>query len=82
MDRLVALFTQAAATSAHGAACLPRSLALRRFLGRYGIESRLRLGMRKTDEGWTGHAWVEHAGQVVGDREEFVRQFVPFHETA
>ena len=82
VDRLVILFNQAAATSVHGTSCLPSSLALRRFLRRYGTETRLRLGTRKTEAGQAGHAWIEYDGRVIGDSEELVRQFVPFHETA
>ena len=82
VDHLLGLFGEAAATCVHGTRCLPRSLALQRFLRRYGAQARLRLGMRKTGAGWTGHAWLEREGRVVGDSEDFVRQFVPFRETA
>jgi hypothetical protein len=81
-DRLVALFDVARDTLPFGVSCLPKSLALRRFLGRHGVSSRLRLGVRKIDGEWNGHAWVEREGTLVGDRPELVRQFVPFHETA
>lgn len=80
--RHLSLFEQATFTQPMGVPCLPRALALKRFLRRHGTGARLRLGMKKTPEGWTGHAWLEHEGRVIGDREDFVRTFVPFRETA
>jgi hypothetical protein len=78
---LAALFELAQRTHVHSAACLLRALALRRVLQRHGVDTRLRLGMRKSTEGWMGHAWLEYDGAVLGDREEFVRTFIPFRET-
>jgi hypothetical protein len=45
--------------------CLPESLAVWGLLRRKGLDARLRLGMRKQDGRYDGHAWVEYAGQVV-----------------
>jgi hypothetical protein len=81
-ERLVALFDAARDTLPFGVSCLPKSLALRRFLARRGIGTRLRLGARKISRDWSGHVWVEREGRLVGDRLELVRQFVPFRETA
>ena len=54
--------------------CLQRSLALWWFLGRRGIPSDLRIGVRRRPrtEGdraldFEFHAWVEHTGVVVND---------------
>ncbi len=82
VDGLVAVFQEAATACVHGATCLPRSLALLRFLRHYGVESRLRIGARKTDEGWSGHAWLERNGRPLDDGRELVRLFAPFRETA
>jgi Transglutaminase-like superfamily len=82
VDLLVAVFGRARATCPLATSCLPASLALRRFLGHHGIPARLRLGVRKIGPEWSGHAWVERQGRMLGDRPELVRQFVPFHETA
>jgi hypothetical protein len=80
--RLVALFDAARDTLPVGATCLPRALALRRFLAQNGVGTRLRLGARKVGREWSGHVWVERKGRIVGDRPELVRAFVPFRETA
>jgi hypothetical protein len=74
---LVSLFRRAAAHAVVGRSCLPRSLALSRLLDLYGLPSRVRIGLRQTDEGFAGHAWVEHHGAVIADRDEFVRAFAP-----
>jgi hypothetical protein len=81
-DRLVGLFVAACQSLPFGVSCLPKSLALQRFLSRQGVAARLRLGARKIGGEWSGHVWVEREGRLVGDRLELVRQFVPFHETA
>jgi hypothetical protein len=59
-----------------GAGCLPRSLALRRFLTRHGQRSHLELGLRKAESRLRGHAWVEAGGTVVSGDALFVRSFV------
>ncbi len=38
--------------------CLPESLAVWWLLGRQGIASNLRIGVRKVDQRLDGHAWV------------------------
>lgn len=82
VERLVAVFDQAVATCPLGATCLPRSVALLRYLRRHGVTSRLHLGARKAANHWSGHAWVERNGQILGDREERVRMFTAFRQTA
>ena len=48
--------------------CLWRALALSRMLARRGfITHRIRIGVRKENEGFTAHAWVELGDSVVGD---------------
>ena len=42
--------------------CLVRSLTLWAMLTRSGIEANLRVGFRKRDGKFEGHAWVEHDG--------------------
>ena len=75
--RLSALFRHAAAHAVAGRSCVPRSLALSRLLELHGQPSLIRIGLRRTSEGFTGHAWVEHHGAVIADRDEFVKTFVP-----
>jgi hypothetical protein len=45
--------------------CLRQALALRYFLGRYGIESELRIGVRGGQRDFAAHAWVEKNGIVL-----------------
>lgn len=57
--RIARLVSVAAAHGPYKARCLERSLALWWFLKRRGIESKIRIGARKTGEGLDAHAWVE-----------------------
>ena len=60
--------------------CLTRSLALQALLRRQGIEADLRIGVRREDGLLHAHAWVEHAGVPVGEREDVDRTFLPLAE--
>jgi hypothetical protein len=40
------------------------------LLRRRGIESDIRLGVRKQDGRVAGHAWVEHLGQPINDADD------------
>jgi hypothetical protein len=53
--------------------CLPRSLALHRFLRSVGIGAEHCIGVRRFPFG--AHAWVEITGSVVLDSPAFVRDF-------
>lgn len=53
--------------------CLPRSLALHRFLLSLGFEVSHNLGVRRYP--FAAHAWVEYAGAPLCDTPEFVSQF-------
>ena len=58
--------------------CLVRSVALIRLLERHGIHGGLlRIGVRPHDGKLLAHAWVEHDGEVLGDRPAHVRSFHP-----
>lgn len=49
--------------------CLQRSVVLWWFLLRRGIDSDLRIGVRRGDHGVLDfHAWIEHGGEVINDR--------------
>lgn len=56
--------------------CLPRSLTLWWLLRQRGIESELRIGVRKDGEVINAHAWVVCRGEVVGDSE--YERYEPF----
>ncbi len=56
------------------ALCLEQSFALWVLLRRRGIDADLRLGVQPIPFG--AHAWVEHRGQPVNERPEFVSSFL------
>lgn len=58
--------------------CLKRSLALWWLLGRRGIESDLRIGVRSKEETLEAHAWVERGGIVLNDDPRIADRFAPF----
>ena len=58
--------------------CLVRSVALSRMLEGRGIGGALvRVGVRRTDAEFLAHAWVELAGETLGDADDHVGSFVP-----
>jgi hypothetical protein len=60
----------------HGS-CLSRSLTLVHLLEGQGIESVLCLGVRCPSRGLEAHAWVEHHGVVLNDRDDVDSCFTP-----
>lgn len=61
--------------------CLVRAFAGRELLARDGIETRLRIGVRREDTGaLKAHAWLEAGGEVVGDTGDVASRFVPFDD--
>jgi len=67
VEPLLAAFRPAGRTHLFNPTCLPRSLALQRFLAHHGVASELRLGMRRGARGLEGHAWVEAQGVPFDD---------------
>jgi transglutaminase superfamily protein len=58
--------------------CLVRSVALSRLLASRGIEGAfVRVGVRRTANEFLAHAWVEYAGETLGDADDHVGTFVP-----
>lgn len=57
--------------------CLPQALCLRWLLGRHGIESELRIGVARKDDGLAAHAWVERQGRAVGEDRGVGERFAP-----
>jgi len=56
--------------------CLARSLAISALLEREGIAGAIvQIGVRPHDERIDAHAWVEYAGEIVGDSRAHVRGF-------
>ncbi|XWK89282.1 MAG: lasso peptide biosynthesis B2 protein [Phormidium sp.] len=58
--------------------CLQKSLLLWWLLRRRGIESELRIGVRKKSGLLEAHAWVEYQGCVLNDRSDVDQHFAPF----
>lgn len=58
--------------------CLAKSLALWWLLGRQGIDSHLRIGIRKEEEKFEAHAWVERDGAALNEPEEYHRHYAAF----
>ena len=48
-------------------ACLAQSIVVQRLLRREGVETAIRIGVRKHDGGIAAHAWVEYQGLAVTD---------------
>jgi len=61
--------------------CLTKSLTLWWLLGRQGISSRLRIGIRKEKEKFEAHAWVERDGTAVNEPEGHHRHYAAFDES-
>jgi hypothetical protein len=60
------------------ASCLRESMALWWLLRREGIESDLRIGVRRSAGGFEAHAWVEHLGRILNDSPSARRRFAAF----
>ncbi len=78
----VALFAHMVhAADRHGLihpSCLAKSLTLWWLLGRQGITSRLRIGIRKQNGQLEAHAWVEREGIALNEPEEHHRHYAMF----
>jgi hypothetical protein len=57
--------------------CLGSALALRTMLRRRGFAPRLRIGARLDRGSLSAHAWVELAGEVLGEPETVRKRFRP-----
>jgi hypothetical protein len=60
------------------ATCLAKSLTLWWLLGRQGIASHLRIGIRKQNEKFEAHAWVERDGAALNEPDEHHRHYAAF----
>ena len=80
LQRLGTLINSAAHHALGPANCLTRSLYLWWLLQRKGVHSQLRIGVRLTDGVLEAHAWVEHAGIPINDRQDVGATFTAFVE--
>ena len=69
------LFARVAGWPLWRVSCLPRSLALARFLELHGVGAQVCLGFERRAGRLAGHAWVEHDCAVIGDAPEFSARF-------
>jgi hypothetical protein len=60
--------------------CLERALAIWWLLGRQGIASQLRIGVRKESGKFQAHAWVERDGSAIGELESSHLHYSAFDE--
>jgi hypothetical protein len=58
--------------------CLAKSLTLWWLLGREGVASELRIGIRKENGNFEAHAWVERDGAALNEPEEHHRHYAAF----
>jgi hypothetical protein len=80
--RRVALgVTRASAYGVFTPTCLVRSLAICRRLETEGIPGAVvRVGVAKRSGRFVAHAWVEYAGEVIGDDEDTVERYASFDD--
>jgi hypothetical protein len=60
------------------ATCLHRSLLIWWLLRREGIETALRIGVRREDGELLAHAWVEHDGVPLGEADDHLARYESF----
>ena len=58
--------------------CLDESLVLWYLLRRQDVAASLRIGVRKENEEFAAHAWVEHEGVALNQKEELHRHYAAF----
>jgi len=60
--------------------CLEESLTLWYLLRKQGIAASLRIGVRKENEKFEAHAWVEHRGEALNQDEAMHRHYAAFEQ--
>jgi len=71
--RLLAVAAQYA-----GGTCLARSVVLACLLERQGVPAQLRIGVRKGENGFEAHAWVEAAGVSLNEEQGIGERYAAF----
>lgn len=79
-EEIARLVMAAARNGPCRASCLARSLALQWFLRRRGIDTQLRLGVRKQAGRLEAHAWLERQGLPLVERREDFAGFAAFDQ--
>ena len=78
-ERIARLVDIVAREGPWSASCLPASLTLQRLLLEAGIESEMRLGVRKVAGRLDAHAWVECDGVALSGAARLHESFAPFN---
>lgn len=79
--RVVLGVSRASAYGVFSPTCLVRSLAICRRLEAEGIPGgEVKVGVARRNGKFTAHAWVEYAGEVVGDDEGTVERYASFDD--
>jgi hypothetical protein len=60
------------------ATCLRRALLLSWLLRREGIDSVMKVGVRRGESGLEAHAWIEHRGRPIDDDPSVTARYAPF----
>jgi hypothetical protein len=60
--------------------CLEESLTLWYLLRKHGIPACLRIGVRKENEKFEAHAWVEYGGEALNQDEAMHRHYAAFEQ--
>jgi transglutaminase superfamily protein len=63
-----------------GGTCLVRSFTLWTLLLRRGVNADIRIGLRKSEDTFEGHAWLERAGLPINEDAAVVATYSPYHE--
>ena len=58
--------------------CLAKSMVLWWLLGRQGIMTQLRIGIRKQEEKFEAHSWVERDGVALNEPDEHHKHYAAF----
>lgn len=61
--------------------CLQQSIYLRWLLARKGLAADLRIGVRKRNNRFEAHAWIEYRGRVLNDSADVQTRYRPLTDT-
>lgn len=68
-ERVARMVAIAARHHLYPMTCLRRALVVERLLARRGVPAELRIGVRKGEEGFRAHAWIECGGRPLFEPE-------------
>lgn len=63
-----------------GITCLPKNLVMWWMLGKKGIKTRLIIGVKKSEDGIIGHAWLEYNTKVINEKQSVVDEYTVIQE--